>query len=134
PIKWETIFRAGRRSHARMLSIDGRIAYAGGFGFADKWLGSGRALNEWRETSVRVEGPVAEQMQAAFGIAWFEAVGELVAGDELFVPFDTARGRGNVRAGVLHSAPVNGVIGAQRFLALAIMSAEKNLYISNAYF
>lgn len=134
PIKWGTIFRAARRSHARMISIDGHTAYAGGFGFSDKWLGSGRKPNEWRETNVRVEGPVSEQMQAAFGIAWFEAVGELVAGDELFVPRDSVGARGNVRAGVLHSAPVNGVIGAQRFLALAIMSAEKRLYISNSYF
>jgi cardiolipin synthase A/B len=158
PIKWETIFRAARRSHARMFSIDGRIAYAGGLGFADKWRGSGRAPNEWRETSVRVEGPVAEQMQAAFGMAWFEATGELVAGDELFsAPHttalpgaeaivqsgpdpmarkqsDTMAAHGGARVGVLHSAPVNGVLGSQRFLAMAIMSAEKNLYISNSYF
>jgi cardiolipin synthase len=134
PLKWRTIFRAGRRSHARMISVDGRIAYAGGFGFADKWLGEGDKLNEWRETSVRVEGSVAEQMQAAFGIAWFEAVGELVAGNELFVPPGSYTVHGNVRAGVLHSAPVNGVMGAQRFLALAVMSAERRLYISNSYF
>lgn len=134
PIKWRTIFRANGRSHARMLSIDGRIAYAGGFGFDDKWLGHGNAPNEWRETNVRIEGPVAEQMQASFGISWFEAVGELVAGDELFTPRDSLAQHGSVRAGVLQSAPVNGVLAAQRFLALAIMSAEHRLYISNAYF
>lgn len=134
PLKWRTIFRAGRRSHARMISVDGRIAYAGGFGFADKWLGSGDKPGEWRETNVRVEGPVAEQMQAAFGIAWFEAVGEFVAGSELFSPRGERLSYGNVRAGVLHSAPVNGVMGSQRFLAMAVMSAEKSLYISNSYF
>jgi cardiolipin synthase len=134
PLQWRTIFGAAHRSHARMVTVDGRIGYAGGFGFADKWLGSGHAPGEWRETNVRVQGPVAEQLQITFGIAWFEAVGEFLAGDELAVEPRGELARGGIRAGVLYSAPGAGKMAAERFLALAVMSAEKRLFIANSYF
>ena len=38
PFKWYSLHRSLHRSHVRAAIIDSRIAYTGGFGFADKWL------------------------------------------------------------------------------------------------
>jgi cardiolipin synthase len=40
-LRWSTIANAATRSHVRVVVIDGRVAYTGGFGLADYWLGDG---------------------------------------------------------------------------------------------
>ena len=83
-LRWYTLNQAAERSHARVVVIDGRVGYTGGFGLADYWLGAGRKPDEWRETNVRFEGPAVAQLQAAFGSTWAEATGELITGDAFF--------------------------------------------------
>src|ERR687883_691663 len=79
-----------RGTPVRVVVVDGRVGYTGGFGLADYWLGDGRHDGQWRETNVRFEGPAVMQLQAAFAAAWAEAKGELLTGD-VFFPRGTFR-------------------------------------------
>jgi cardiolipin synthase len=132
-LRWYTLHMATERSHARVVVVDGRVAYTGGFGLADYWLGGGHAPDEWRETNVRFEGPAVAELQAAFAVAWAEATGELLTGEAFYPPiaFDTV---GSVRAGLFHAVPSTGSTPAERFYALTIAGARRTLWISNAYF
>ena len=132
-LRWYSLHKAAERSHARVVVVDGRVGYTGGFGLADYWLGGGLKPDEWRETNVRFEGPAVAQLQAAFAATWAEATGELLTGDRFFPPvsFDTV---GTVRAGLFHAVPTSGSTPAERFLALTIAGARRTLYVSNAYF
>ena len=38
----------------------------GGTGIGEKWTGDGRRKGYWRQTDVRVDGPIVRHMQAAF--------------------------------------------------------------------
>ena len=117
----------------RVVVVDGRVGYTGGFGLADYWLGNGHAEDEWRETNARFEGPTVAELQAAFASGWAEAAGELITGDVFFPPQSFASA-GSVRAALLHSVPTIGSTPAERFLALSITGARRTLYISNSYF
>src|ERR1043166_3508821 len=132
-LRWFTIANASTRSHVRVVVVDGRVAYTGGFGIADYWLGDGHHDAQWRESNVRFEGPAVMQLQAAFSAAWAEATGELITGDLFFPPsgFQTA---GPMDAGLLFTSPTTGSTPAERFLALTISGARKTLYIANSYF
>lgn len=68
------------RNHRRILVIDGRIAFTGGAGVGRKWTGDGRREDHWRDTDVRVEGPVVAELQRAFAEDWSEATGVILAG------------------------------------------------------
>ena len=59
PLRLFSIYKVGRRTHRKILVVDGRIAYTGGLGIDERWLGNARNTKEWRDTQVRVEGPVA---------------------------------------------------------------------------
>jgi cardiolipin synthase len=132
-LRWFTIHDAGTRSHVRVVVVDGKIGYTGGFGIADYWLGDGHHEEEWRESNVRFEGPAVMQLQAAFSAAWAEATGELVTGP-LFFPLAGFQPVGATHAGLLFTAPTTGSTPAERFLALTISAARKTLYITNSYF
>jgi len=133
PLRWYTLQKAAQRSHVRVVVVDGKIGYTGGFGLADYWLGDGHHEDQWRESNVRFEGPTVAALQAAFASAWAEATGELLTGD-LFFPKTSFASVGDVQAGLMHSIPSTGSTPAERFLALSIAGARKTLYITNSYF
>jgi len=132
-LRWFTIDKASNRSHVRVVVVDGRVAYTGGFGIADYWLGDGRRDEQWRESNVRFEGPAVMQLQSAFAAAWAEATGELLTG-KLFFPTSGFQPVGPTHAGLLYTAPTVGSTPAERFMALSITGARKTLYIANSYF
>jgi cardiolipin synthase len=132
-LRWYTIHNTADRSHVRVVVVDGRVAYTGGFGLADYWLGDGLHEDQWRESNVRFEGPAVMQLQAAFASAWAEATGELIAGSKFF-PADGFTERGTVHAGVLFAQPTTGSTPAERFIALTIAGSRRTLYITNSYF
>ena len=132
-LHWYSLHRAATRSHVRVVVVDGRVGYTGGFGLADYWLGNGHAEDQWRESNARFEGPTVAQLQATFASGWAEASGELITGDLFFPPQSFAE-VGPVRAALLHSVPTVGSTPAERFLALSISGARRTLYISNSYF
>jgi cardiolipin synthase len=133
PLQWYTLNRAATRSHVRLVVIDGRVAYTGGFGLADYWLGDGAHPNQWRESNVRFEGPAVAAMQATFAEGWAEATGVLLTGS-MFMPPASFRTAGTMVAGLMHTVPAAGSTPAERYLALSIAGARKTLYITNAYF
>ena len=133
PLRWYTLQKAAQHSHVRVVVIDGRIGYTGGFGLADYWLGDGHHEDQWRESNVRFEGPTVGALQAAFASAWAEATGELLTGD-MFFPKASFADVGSVQAGLMYSIPSTGSTAAERFLALSIAGARKSLYITNSYF
>jgi cardiolipin synthase len=133
PLRWYTLQRAAQRSHVRVVVVDGKVGYTGGFGLADYWLGDGHHEDQWRETNVRFEGPTVGALQASFAAGWAEATGELLTGD-MFFPKSAQADVGDVRAGLMHTIPSTGSTEAARFLALSIAGARKTLYITNSYF
>ena len=83
-LRWYQLNKVFERSHARVVVVDGRVGYTGGFGLADYWLGAGRHAEEWRETNVRFEGPAVAQLQATFATTWAEATAELLTGGTFY--------------------------------------------------
>ena len=137
---WE-LHKVQHRSHIRVVVVDGRVGYTGGFGIDDKWFGDGRHPDQWRDTTTRFVGPAVLQHQATFAAGWAEATGELLAGADLFpldedgeAPAAARAGDGDARAGLMHCAPTLGSTAAERFVALTIAGARRRLWITNAYF
>ena len=58
------LLRYNYRSHRRVLVIDGRVGFTGGYGISEAWTGNGRKPEHWRDTNVRIEGPVVKFLQA----------------------------------------------------------------------
>jgi len=133
-LRWYSVHNATDRSHVRVVVVDGRVGYTGGFGLADYWLGDGLHEQQWRESNVRFEGPAVMQLQSAFASAWAEATGELITGDIFFPPQGFQPLPGGIQAGLLFTSPTTGSTPAERFLALSIASAHKTLFITNSYF
>jgi cardiolipin synthase A/B len=125
------LLRYNYRSHRRVLVIDGRIGFTGGYGISEAWTGDGRTPEHWRDTNARIEGPVVSFLQAAFAESWLETTGIAIGGDGYFPHLDSA---GNVRAQIVKSSPTGGSFQNYMLFLLSINSARKSILITNPYF
>ena len=73
--------KVNNRDHRKILVVDGRVAFTGGINISSAYSSSSRAARRvpdqeidkksgWRDTQVRVEGPVVAQFQRLFLDAW----------------------------------------------------------------
>jgi cardiolipin synthase len=118
------------RNQRRILVVDGRVGFTGGAGVSREWMSNGRTEDHWRDTDVRVEGPVVEYMQAAFAEQWLEATGMVLGGEAYFPrPIES---RGQVHAQVARSSPASG--SAAMYTTLLLSSARTSVLVTNPYF
>jgi len=129
-LPWK-LLKYNYRNHRRVLVIDGRVGFTGGYGISEAWTGDGRTENHWRETNARVEGPVVKYLQAAFTESWLEATGALLGGDGYFPRLEP---RGKVSAQMVKSSPIGGSFQNYMLFLLSITSAKKSILITNPYF
>jgi cardiolipin synthase len=122
---------ANNRNHRRILVVDGRIGFTGGSGVSSKWMGNGRVQDHWRETDVRIEGPVVEHLQGAFAENWVEATGVVLGGADYF-PAPTGS-KGQTRAQIIRSGPRGGSYAMYTTFLLALSSARRSIKITNPY-
>jgi cardiolipin synthase len=120
-----------RRSHRRILVVDGKVGFTGGVGIAKMWEGNADSPEHWRDTQVRLEGPAVAEMQSAFQENWGEVTGELLVGETFFPGLAQV---GNVLAAVVPSSPRPSSSASQTLYSVAISAAEHTISLSNSYF
>ena len=78
PIRWYRLHRLNNRTHRELMVVDGKVAFTGGAGIADWWLHPEKKSATWRDTMVRIEGPVVSAIQGVFAENWLECCGEIL--------------------------------------------------------
>jgi cardiolipin synthase len=129
--RWWNLGRFNHRTHRKLLVIDGRIGYAFGHGIADQWLGDGEDAEHWRDTGVRLEGPVVHALQTVFAQNWVEETRAPPAGEGCFPVLER---RGDVSAHVVSSASGDAVSSVAMLYTIAIACARREVLIQNPYF
>lgn len=84
PLRWYNLNRMNDRTHRRLLIIDGKVGYVGGFGIGDAWQGDADSPDHWRDSQVEVRGPAVAQLQSAFLQNWLEVSPQVLDSDDYF--------------------------------------------------
>ena len=58
------------RDHRKLLIVDGEVAFVSGTGITDEFDDPKNPARSWRETAVRISGPVLADWQALFMRVW----------------------------------------------------------------
>lgn len=131
PLRWYNFSRLNKRTHRKLLIVDGEIGYTGGVGIADAWLGDAQDPDHWRDMHFRVRGPVVAQMQAAFIDNWIKSTGHVLNGEEYFPPLAPV---GDMDAHLFMSSPDGGGESMHLMYLIAIAATRETLDIHAAYF
>lgn len=142
PTEDPRIWRSNNRNHRKIMVVDGRVAYTGGINFSDTYSESSlsvphaarRSDAAWRDTHVRLEGPVVAKIQHSFVALWNKDLDarEHLAGEHLFPPLREA---GDMIAGIVASSGGDDrEFDIYSVLTAAIEHAQERVWITQAYF
>ncbi|HEY8130545.1 MAG TPA: cardiolipin synthase [Thermoanaerobaculia bacterium] len=130
PVRFSNLGRLNKRDHRKIMIIDGRIGYIGGFGFATEWTGKAQDKDHWRDTGLRVVGPTVNRLQGAFCENWIEETGEIPAGERYFPHLSPS---GSTQAHVAYTSANGSISSVQVLYYLAINAARREIIIQNPY-
>lgn len=131
PLRFGNLARMNNRDHRKIVVIDGRLAFAGGHCLVDTWLGQAEDKEHFRDISLRMEGPVVAQLQAAFSENWVEETGDVPAGEQFFPELEHA---GDSKAHAVYTTPAGSPSAVELLHYLAIRAARERITIQNPYF
>ena len=130
PPHWYKLEELNYRSHRKILVVDGEVGFTGGAGIADQFAGNAQDREHWRETQVRMRGPIVRLLEAAF----YENFGE-VHGPVIPVVDGPSEPRdGSGPSVVIRSSPTGGSNDLKLLYLLAVASARRSLDITSPYF
>lgn len=64
------------RDHRKILVIDGKIGYTGGFNLSDEYINEVERFGYWKDTGIRVQGDAVSNMTAMFLEMWQYSTGK----------------------------------------------------------
>jgi cardiolipin synthase len=155
PLKARGDWRVNNRNHRKVVIVDGQVGYTGGINISGVYShgsapvggsGSGRGASRskggsgpssgssepgWRDTNVRLEGPVVAQLQRMFMDTWAKQHGEPLAPRNWYPQLRRA---GKNPARVIASGPDDAIPAIYVSLVSAILNSEQSVHVTMAYF
>jgi cardiolipin synthase len=140
PLKAKKGWQVNNRDHRKLLVVDGTVAFLGGINISNVYSTGSSGVrggsadpssSGWRDTHVRIEGPVVAGLQKLFMDTWMRQGGEALP-DARYFPVIKPAGSEIVRAiGSRAEDPYSAIYVT---LVSAITHAENHVYLTNAYF
>lgn len=121
------------RTHRKILLVDGTAGFIGGICIDDPWDGDADQPTRWRDTSVRIKGPIVTQIEVAFARAWMEATDEVLTSRHLFAA-GAAGAAGTTACQLMDSIPGRATNPARLSFLIAASAAQASIDLTAAYF
>jgi cardiolipin synthase len=118
------------RNHRKIVVVDGRIGFTGGINVTDE-ENEQHHPSAWRDTHLRLEGPVVDQLQLVFLEDWYWTTRRALNAPELFYDGDAVKG---TLVQVLDSGPDKPFEPIRTAYFAAINAAVHRVLLTTAYF
>nr|WP_321465915.1 phospholipase D-like domain-containing protein [uncultured Desulfobulbus sp.] len=118
------------RDHRKLVLIDGCSAFLGGLNVGDEYSGYGDSYTRWRDVGIRLDGPVACELQRIFTATW-----KRLSGQELSPPDcrDPAE-QGEADVVIVNGRPHMNRPLIRNAFRIAMSGAEQTIEIITPYF
>ncbi|HEY9582364.1 MAG TPA: cardiolipin synthase [Savagea sp.] len=125
--------RLNYRNHRKIVIIDGRIGYIGGFNVGDEYLGLAKKFGYWRDTHLRIEGSAVHPLQTRFILDWTQAseAHDIQYADRYFPVIPQ---KGDVAVQIVSSGPDSEWEQIKDGYLKMIYQARDYIYIQTPYF
>ena len=140
PLGAEHGYSPNDRNHRKILVVDGATAIVGGVNLSTAYESSGSGVSKtpegapperWRDTDLEIQGPVAAQLRDLFFAHWAREAGEPPGGPK---PLPPVPSQGAEVMRIIGSSPEDGNSAYYVTLLSALRAAEKNVWLTAAYF
>ncbi|TDK45050.1 cardiolipin synthase [Antarcticimicrobium luteum] len=132
-------FQINYRNHRKSLIVDGETGFTGGFNVGDEYMGRKPAYGAWRDTHVRLRGPVVSQLQLIFLEDWHWITGDANGDMTDASPFadlnwNAPPDRADATGLIVATGPGDETETGGLLFFSAIAAAKKRVWIASPYF
>ena len=125
--------RMNYRNHRKIVVVDGRIGYIGGFNVGDEYLGHVKKFGYWRDTHLRIEGSALHPLQRRFILDWNQASAHhKIEYADIYFPIIPRKG--TVGLQIVSSGPDSEWEQIKDGYLKMIFLAKRYIYIQSPYF
>ncbi len=120
------------RNHRKLVVIDGKIGYLGGFNIGNEYLGKVKKFGYWRDTHIRITGAGVQDLFARFILDWRFAAKENIIMTEAY--YNQPKNAGNTGLQIVSCGPDSQKEEIKHGYLKMISAAKKNIFIQTPYF
>lgn len=124
--------RLNYRNHRKIVIIDDKVGYIGGFNVGDDYLGKYKSMGPWRDTHIRIEGSSIDGLNLRFLKDWHHASGEETLESD-HVNFDQ-KGPGSAGVQIVTSGLDTEFENIKNAICKMFTSAQEEIIIQTPYF
>ena len=127
-------FRLNYRNHRKLVVIDGLTAFVGGHNVGDEYVGKHPKFTPWRDSHLRLRGPVVTTLQVSFLEDWLWATGDVI--EDLKWDLSTAEDQTNEDsiAVSIPTGPADDTETCGLMFHAIINAAEDRFWLATPYF
>lgn len=126
--------RINYRNHRKIVVIDNKVAYVGGFNVGKEYIDLSEKFGHWRDTHLRIHGNGILGLQLRFILDWNYAAHEnLLQNAKLFENFQPGN-RDHCQMQIISSGPDNTNEQIRDNYMRLITKAKERIYIQTPYF
>lgn len=122
-------FQVNFRNHRKIVVVDGEAGFLGGLNVGDEYMSRDPKFGHWRDTHLRLAGPVVSQLQAVFAEDWKWATEETLQLDWHLTEQDDG-----VEALIVAPGPADDLETGSLYFCNAIGAAKRRVWIASPYF
>lgn len=126
--------RVNYRNHRKIVVIDDRVAYVGGFNIGKEYIDLDEKFGHWRDTHLRICGNAVLGLQLRFMLDWNYAARENLFGQNKYFDRIQPGTRDNCEVQIISSGPDNTIQQIRDNYLRLINKAQKSIYIQTPYF
>ena len=124
--------RIDYRNHRKIIVVDGRVGFTGGFNAGREYLGRDPTIGPWRDTYVQIRGPAVLSLQRAFLQDWMHASGTALENSKYFpAPITEEPG---CAVQVIASVPMQAQSPISYLFTHCFHLARERIWIASPYF
>ena len=122
------------RNHRKIVVIDNKVGFVGGFNVGDEYLGKDKKFGYWRDTHIKFKGSAVKDLNLRFLADWRYATKEEVDLSHVLEISDENIGEPNIGMQIVSSGPnLNDRYEIKLAYLKMIQRAKKYLYIQSPY-
>ena len=126
--------RVNYRNHRKIVVIDNKIAYVGGFNIGKEYIDLSERFGHWRDTHLRITGSGALGLQMRFILDWNYAAKENLFQDRRLFAEPGHGTRDHCDLQIISSGPDNSLEQIRDNYIRLISKAKERIYIQTPYF
>ncbi|WP_242631554.1 cardiolipin synthase [Sedimentibacter sp. zth1] len=128
-------FKINYRNHRKIVVIDGKIGFVGGFNVGNEYLGLNKRFGYWRDTHVKIIGSAVIDLQRRFFLDWGNATKEDLSYQPKYFPeLNVKEEESGAGIQIVSSGPDERDETIKQNYVKLISSARKSVLIQTPYF